>query len=168
MIFVWFYLSGLSNRIMRKLFSHWRLEPVYVTCWKFYQRIVKEDYLMIYLAMSRRKTLSPPDPMSYLRGLALRIWTLFLRREGSAVWTCGTLQWCSQDSLWPTGKRVPGSPKMTWKQLKERDCREWMLSAINPHDRHSWRSGARSAIHAASQLPGRGPTDVDVAPVPAH
>ena len=29
MIFFWFYLSGLSNRIMRKIFSHWRLEPVY-------------------------------------------------------------------------------------------------------------------------------------------
>ena len=25
----------------------------------------------------------------------------------------------------------------------------------------------RSAMHAASQLPGRGPTDVDVAPVPS-
>ena len=25
----WFYFSGLSNRIMRKMFSHWRLEPVY-------------------------------------------------------------------------------------------------------------------------------------------
>ena len=23
------YFSGLSNRIMRKMFSHWRLEPVY-------------------------------------------------------------------------------------------------------------------------------------------
>ena len=22
------YISGLSNRIMRKIFSHWRLEPV--------------------------------------------------------------------------------------------------------------------------------------------
>ena len=27
--------------------------------------------------------------------------------------------------------------------------------------------GVRSAMHAASQLPGRGPTDVDVASVPA-
>ena len=27
--------------------------------------------------------------------------------------------------------------------------------------------GVRSAMHAASQLSGRGPTDVDVAPVPA-
>ena len=29
------------------------------------------------------------------------------------------------------GKRGPGRPKMTWKQLTERDCREWKLSAIN-------------------------------------
>ena len=44
---------------------------------------------------------------------------------------------------------------MVWKQLTERDCREWNLSAINPHDRHTWRSGVRSAMRAASQLPGR-------------
>ena len=66
------------------------------------------------------------------------------------------------------GKHGPGRPKMTWKQLTERDCREWKLSAIDPHDRHTWRSGVRSAMRAASQLPGRGPTDVAVAPVPAH
>ena len=30
------------------------------------------------------------------------------------------------------GKRGPGRPKMTWKQLTERDCREWKLSTINP------------------------------------
>ena len=65
-------------------------------------------------------------------------------------------------------KRGPGRPKMTWKRLTERDCREWKLSAINPHDRRTWRSGVRSAMHAASQLSGRGPTDVDVAPVPAR
>ena len=65
------------------------------------------------------------------------------------------------------GKRGPGRPKMTWKQLTDRDCREWKVSAIDPHDRHTWRSGVRSAMHAASQLPGREPTDVDVAPVPA-
>ena len=66
------------------------------------------------------------------------------------------------------GKRGPGRPKMTWKQLTERDCRECKLSAINPHDRHTWRSGARSAMLAASQLSGRGPTGVVVAPVPAR
>ena len=56
---------------------------------------------------------------------------------------------------------------MTWKQLTERDCREWKLSAIDPHERHTWRTGVRYAIYAESQLPGMGATDVDVAPVPA-
>ena len=56
---------------------------------------------------------------------------------------------------------------MTWKQLTERDCREWKLSAINPHDRRTWRFGVRSAMRAACQLSGRGPTGVDVVPVPA-
>ena len=65
------------------------------------------------------------------------------------------------------GKLGPWRPKMTWKQLTERDCREWKLSVINPHDRHTWRSSVRYAMRAASQLSGRGPTDVDVAPVPA-
>ena len=31
------------------------------------------------------------------------------------------------------------------------NCREWKLSAINPPDRHTWRSGVRSAMCAASQ-----------------
>ena len=54
------------------------------------------------------------------------------------------------------GKCGPGRSKMTWKQLTERDLREWKLLAINPHDRHTWRSGVRSAMRAASQLPGKG------------
>ena len=57
---------------------------------------------------------------------------------------------------------------MTWKQLTERDCRDLKLSAINSHDWHTWRSGVRSAMRAASQLSGRGPTAVDIAPVPAR
>ena len=65
------------------------------------------------------------------------------------------------------GKCGPGRPKMTWKQLTERDCREWKLSTIGPHDRHTWRSGVRSAMHAASRLPGRGPTVVNIVSVPA-
>ena len=46
-------------------------------------------------AMSGQKTLSPPGPMSYLRGLALRIWTSFSRREGSAgmdMWNAPMVQ----------------------------------------------------------------------------
>ena len=57
---------------------------------------------------------------------------------------------------------------MTWKQLTERDCREWKLSSIDPHDRDTWRSGVRSAMHAATQLPAKGPTVMDTAPVPAR
>ena len=41
---------------------------------------------------------------------------------------------------------------MTWKQLTERDHREWKLVAIVPHDRYTWRSGVRSAMRATSQL----------------
>ena len=50
---------------------------------------------------------------------------------------------------------------MTWKQLTDRDHREWKLLAIYSHDRHTWKSGVRSAMRAVSQLPGRGPTDDD-------
>ena len=57
---------------------------------------------------------------------------------------------------------------MTWKQLTERDCRERKLSANDPRDRDTWRSGVRSAMRAASQLPGRRPTVVDIAPVPSR
>ena len=66
------------------------------------------------------------------------------------------------------GKQGPARPKMTWKQLTERDCREWKILAINHHDRHTWRSGVRSAMRAARQLSGRGVTGVDVAPVPTR
>ena len=38
---------------------------------------------------------------------------------------------------------------MTWKQLTERDRREWKLSAIDPHDRDTWRSGVIFAMPIA-------------------
>ena len=41
------------------------------------------------------------------------------------------------------------------------------LTTVDPQERSTWRSGVRSAMLAASQLPGRGPTDVDDAPAPA-
>ena len=65
------------------------------------------------------------------------------------------------------GKRGPGRPKMTWKQLTE-DCRKWKLSAIDPHDRDTWRSGVRSAMHAASQLPQRGAQLLWILPLYLH
>ena len=32
---------------------------------------------------------------------------------------------------------------------------------VDPQERSTWRSGVRSAMHEASQLNKRGPTDVD-------
>ena len=40
-------------------------------------------------------------------------------------------------------------------------------TTVDPQERSTWRSGVRSAMRAASQLPGKGPTDVDDAPAPA-
>ena len=39
---------------------------------------------------------------------------------------------------------------------------------VDPQESRTWRSGVRSAMRAASQLPGKGPTDVDEATAPAH
>ena len=47
-----------------------------------------------------------------------------------------------------------GRPNLTWKKLTERDCREWKLTTVDPQVRSTWRSGVRSAMRAASQLPG--------------
>ena len=98
-------------------------------------------------AMSSRKTLSISGPLSYLCGLALRIWTSFWRREGSAgmdIWNAAVVQ-SRQPVIQVDGKHGPG-----------RDCREQTLSAIGPYDKHTWRSGVRYAMNAASQLSGMG------------
>ena len=79
-------------------------------------------------------------------------WYGHVERSNGAVKTAFDIQ--------VDGKRGPGRLKMTWKQLIE-----GLLSAINPHDRHT---GVKSAMLAASQLPARWPTSVDVAPVPAR
>ena len=55
---------------------------------------------------------------------------------------------------------------MTWKT--QRDCREWNLNKVDPCDRDVWRSSVRSAMHAASQLPGKEPTELDDALASAH
>ena len=61
-----------------------------------------------------------------------------------------------------------GRSKLTWKKLTEKECREWKHAIVDPQERSPLRSGVRSAMRAASQLPGKGPTDVDDAPAPAH
>ena len=60
-------------------------------------------------------------------------------------------------------KHGPRWPKMLWKTLTNRDHSEWNLKEVDPCDKNVWRS----AMHAASQLLGGEPTDVDDAPAPA-
>ena len=62
------------------------------------------------------------------------------------------------------GSLGAGRPKLTWKKLIEKDCREWKLTTVDPQERSILRSGLSSAMRAASQLPGKGLTDVDDAP----
>ena len=65
-------------------------------------------------------------------------------------------------------ERGPGRPKTTWMTLTDRDLREWKLNEFDPSNRDVLKSNGRSAMHAASQLPGGEPTDVDDAPAPAR
>ena len=65
-------------------------------------------------------------------------------------------------------KRGPMRPKTTWMTLTDRGLREWKLKELDPSDRDVLKSNGRSAIRAASQLPGGKPTDVDDAPAPAR
>ena len=91
--------------------------------------------------MLNHKTLPPSGPLSYLLGIEdldltlkerrLR-WYEHVERSNGAVKTAFDIK--------VNGKRGPGRSNMTWKQLTERDCREWKLSAIDPHDRDTWRS----------------------------
>ena len=93
-----------------------------------------------------------------LRERRLR-WFEHVERSSGAVRTACDIQ----IDCWQVAER----PKVTWKKLTEKDCSEWKLTTVDPQERSTWRSGARSAILAASQLPGRGSTDVDDAPAPA-
>ena len=111
------------------------------------------------LLMSSHKTLSLPDLMSYLCGLALRIWTSFWRREGSTgmdMWNAPVVQlrqpltYRLMESVGLGGPRWLGS---SWQR--------GIAESGSSHDRHTRRADMRSAIPAAASfLEG----DVDVAP----
>ena len=90
----------------------------------------------------------------------------FERKKASLVWACRAFERCNQNSIWYADWRQAGAgrPKQTWKKLTEKDCPEWKLTTVDPQEWSTWRSGVRSAMRAASQLPGKGPTDVDDAP----
>ena len=87
------------------------------------------------------------DLILILRERRLR-WFGHVERSSGAVRTACDIQ--------IDGRRGAGRPKLTWKKLTEKDCSEWKLTTVDPQERSTWRS----AMRAASQLSGRGPTDV--------
>ena len=105
-------------------------------------------------AMSSRKTLSSPDPVSYLCGFALSNWTLFWRRKGSAamdMWNAPMVQ--SRQPLTCRWMKSIGLGGPRWHGCR---WQRGIAESGSSHDRHTWRFCNRSAMRAASQLPGRG------------
>ena len=92
------------------------------------QHLQRNDRAMIgQICNVRPQDIVPSGPMSYLCNFALRIWTSFWRREdsdGMDMWNAPVVQ---SFDIQVEGKHGPWRPKMTWKQLTKRDCREWKL-----------------------------------------
>ena len=53
-------------------------------------------------------------------------------------------------------------------QIDGMEAQAYMEVTDRKRKASTWRSGVRSTMRAASQLPGKGPTDVDDAPAPAR
>ena len=82
-----------------------------------HQRLQQNDRAMIrQICNVKLQTLSPPDPMSYLCGLALRNLTSFCRREGSAgmdIWNAPVVNSAVKTAfdLHVDGKQGLGGPR---------------------------------------------------------
>ena len=76
-----------------------------------------------------------------LRGRRLQ-WYGHVERSSGAIK-------CARD-LAVEGQRGPGRPKMSWRELTERDRKQWKLQAADPHDKKIWRSSVRSAMMCAA------------------
>ena len=87
-------------------------------------------------AMSGRKILSPPGPVSYLHGLALRIWTSFWRREGSAgrdMWNAPMVQ-----SRQPFTYRLMGSVGLGGTRWHGSSWQRGIAESGSSQLSHSW------------------------------
>ena len=120
--------------------------------------IKREDVAMVRSSELLAK-LELEDLNLLLRERRLR-WFGNVERSSGAIRTAYDIQ--------IDGRRGAGRPKLTWKKMTERDCLEWKLMTVGSKERSTWRSDVRSAMRAASQLPGKGPTDVDDVPAPAR
>ena len=83
-----------------------------------------------------------------LRGRRLR-WFGHVERSSGAIRTACDIQ--------IDGRRGAGRPKLTWKKLTERDCREWKFTTVDPQERSTWRSGVRLLCMQLASYLERGP-----------
>ena len=144
---------------------------------KFYDKIIFWSgcilfcYPQSHICLCWRKVGRKIPPLVFTGGIyryfpAWQIRLKWLRWFGHVARSSGAFRTAYDMQI--DGKRGAGRPKQTWEKLTEKDCREWKLTTVDPQERSTWRSGVRSAMRAASQLPGKGPTDVDDAPAPAR
>ena len=108
-------------------------------------------------------------PNELLAKLELEDLNLILReRFGHVECSIGAVRTACDIQI--DGRRGAGRSKLTWKKLTENDCREWKLTTVDAQEGAPADQNVRSAMPAASQLPGRAPAwplDVDDGPAPA-
>ena len=123
------------------------------------QRLQRNDRAMIRQICSIKPedvaTVRSSELLAKLEDLDLILRERRLRWFGHVECSSGAMRTACEIQI--EGRWGAGRPKLTWKKLTERDCREWKLTTVDPQERSTWRSGVRSAMRAASQLPGKGP-----------
>ena len=130
------------------------------------QRLQRNDRAMIRQICSiKLEDVARVRSSKLLAKLQLEDLDLILREKASLVWACGAFELCNQNSIWYADWRQTGG-REAQANMEETDRER--LTTVDPQERSTWRSGVRSAMRAASQLPGKGPTDVDDAPAPAR
>ena len=136
------------------------------------QRLQHNDRAMIRQICSiKPEEVATVRSMELLAKLELEDLDLILRERrlrwfGHVERSSGSIRTACDIQIDGRGGGGAGRPKLTWTKLTERDCREWKLTTVDPQERSTWRSDVRSAMPAASQLPGKGPTNLDDAPAP--
>ena len=125
------------------------------------QRLQRNDRVMIRQICSiKPEDVATVRSSELLAKLELEDLDLFLREKrlhwfGHVERSSGEIRTSCDIQI--DGRRGAGRPRLTWKKLTERDCRELKLTKVDPQERSTWRSGERSATRAASQLPGKSP-----------
>ena len=88
-----------------------------------------------------------------------------LRWFGHVERSCGAIRAACDIQI--DGRRGGREAQAYMEEADGERCREWKLTKVDPQERSTWRSGVRSAMHAASQRLERGPL-MWMMPLPLH